>query len=41
MKVAFDVRVELEVLIKEALTLKYPEPLWAVQEYLAPYGVDI
>lgn len=27
--------------IKEALTLKYPEPLWAVQEYLAPYGVDI
>lgn len=27
--------------IKEALTLKYPEPLWAVQEYLGPYGVDI
>lgn len=27
--------------IKEALTLKYPEPIWAVQEYLAPYGVDI
>lgn len=27
--------------IKEALTLKYPEPLWAVQEYLAPYGVNI
>lgn len=27
--------------IKEALTLKYPEPLWVVQEYLAPYGVDI
>lgn len=28
-------------LIKEALTLKYPDPLWTVQEYLAPYGVDI
>lgn len=27
--------------INEALTLKYPEPLWAVQEYLAPYGVNI
>lgn len=27
--------------IKEALTLKYPEPIWAIQEYLAPYGVDI
>lgn len=27
--------------IKEALTLKYPDPLWTVQEYLAPYGVDI
>ena len=27
--------------IKEALLLKYPEPLWAIQEYLAPYGVEI
>lgn len=27
--------------LKEALLLKYPEPLWAVQEYLAPYGVEL
>lgn len=27
--------------IKEALLLKYPEPLWAIQEYLAPYGVEL
>jgi hypothetical protein len=27
--------------IKEALLLKYPEPLWVIQEYLAPYGVVI
>ncbi len=27
--------------IREALLLKYPEPLWAIQEYLAPYGVEL
>lgn len=27
--------------MKEALVLKYPEPLWAVQEYLSQYGVEI
>jgi hypothetical protein len=27
--------------IKEALLLKYPEPVWEIQEYLAPYGVEI
>lgn len=27
--------------ISEALCIKYPEPLWAVREYLAPYGVEI
>ena len=27
--------------IKEALYLKYPEPLWAVEEYLGMYGVKI
>lgn len=25
----------------EALYIKYPEPIWAVREYLAPYGVEI
>ena len=27
--------------INEALHVKYPEPLWAVQEYLAQYGVTL
>ena len=27
--------------ISEALYIKYPEPIWAVREYLAPYGVEI
>jgi hypothetical protein len=27
--------------INEALHIKYPEPLWAVKEYLAQYGVEI
>lgn len=27
--------------ISEALHMKYPEPLWAVREYLEPYGVTI
>jgi hypothetical protein len=27
--------------INEALHVKYPEPLWAVQEYLYQYGVEI
>ena len=27
--------------INEALYMKYPEPIWAVREYLAPYGVEI
>lgn len=27
--------------IGEALYIKYPEPIWAVREYLAPYGVEI
>ena len=27
--------------VYEALHVKYPEPLWAVREYLAPYGVEI
>lgn len=27
--------------INEALHIKYPEPLWAIQEYLEPYGVEI
>jgi hypothetical protein len=27
--------------INEALHVKYPEPLWAVQEYLNQYGVEI
>jgi len=27
--------------INEALHVKYPEPLWAVQEYLSQYGVEI
>lgn len=27
--------------INEALHLKYPEPLWAVREYLEQYGVEI
>lgn len=27
--------------ISEALHVKYPEPLWAVQEYLAQYAVEI
>jgi len=27
--------------INEALHIKYPEPLWAVQEYLSQYGVEI
>lgn len=27
--------------ISEALHVKYPEPLWAVREYLEPYGVEI
>lgn len=27
--------------IREALALKYPEPVWAIQEYLAAYGVEI
>lgn len=27
--------------INEALHIKYPEPLWAILEYLAPYGVEI
>lgn len=27
--------------INEALQLKYPEPLWAVREYLSQYGVEI
>jgi hypothetical protein len=27
--------------IKETLLPKYPEPVWAIKEYLAPYGVEI
>lgn len=27
--------------IREALALKYPEPVWAIQEYLAAYDVEI
>ncbi|HEY9059187.1 MAG TPA: hypothetical protein VIO64_01605 [Pseudobacteroides sp.] len=27
--------------INEALHVKYPEPLWAIQEYLSQYGVEI
>jgi hypothetical protein len=27
--------------INEALYIKYPEPIWAVREYLIPYGVEI
>lgn len=27
--------------ISEALHVKYPEPLWAVREYLEQYGVEI
>ena len=27
--------------INEALHVKYPEPVYAVAEYLAPYGVDL
>lgn len=27
--------------INEALHVKYPEPIWVVQEYLAQYGVEI
>lgn len=27
--------------INEALYIKYPEPVWAVREYLEPYGVEI
>ncbi|ETA80560.1 ImmA/IrrE family metallo-endopeptidase [Youngiibacter fragilis] len=27
--------------INEALYMKYPEPIWAVREYLEPYGVEI
>ena len=27
--------------ISEALYVKYPEPIWAVREYLAPYGIEI
>jgi hypothetical protein len=27
--------------INEALYIKYPEPIWAIREYLAPYGVEI
>lgn len=27
--------------ISEALYIKYPEPIWAIREYLAPYGVEI
>jgi hypothetical protein len=27
--------------INEALHVKYPEPLWAVQDYLRQYGVEI
>ena len=27
--------------INEALHVKYPEPIWAVQEYLAQYGVTL
>ena len=27
--------------ISEALHMKYPEPLWAVREYLEQYGVNI
>jgi transcriptional regulator with XRE-family HTH domain len=27
--------------INEALHVKYPEPLWAIQEYLAQYEVEI
>lgn len=27
--------------IREALYVKYPEPIWAVRDYLAPYGVEI
>lgn len=27
--------------INEALHVKYPEPIWAVQEYLGQYGVEI
>lgn len=32
---------EEEQWINEALHLKYPEPLWAIQEYLSRYGVEI
>ena len=27
--------------ISEALYIKYPEPIWEIREYLAPYGVEI
>ena len=27
--------------IKEALQLKYPEPLWAVREFLSQYEVEL
>jgi hypothetical protein len=27
--------------INEALYMKYPEPIWAVREYLEPYGIEI
>lgn len=27
--------------INEALYIKYPEPIWAVREYVEPYGVEI
>lgn len=27
--------------ISEALYIKYPEPIWAIREYLSPYGVEI
>lgn len=27
--------------INEALYIKYPEPIWAIREYLSPYGVEI
>ena len=27
--------------ISEALCIKYPEPIWAIRDYLAPYGVEI
>jgi hypothetical protein len=27
--------------INEALHIKYPEPLWAIQKYLSQYNVEI